>query len=109
MTSKITLGLAALALGLSGAVQAQVAATEQHVDTNGGLHTTTAIDTPAGTTEVHRVDRPDGTAAVTKHEVNENGDFRTSHHEVGSPVVHVCHTKYHSHGDRYVHCTRHYH
>ena len=110
MTSKLALGLAAaVAFGLAGVAQAQDTAAEQHVDTNGALHTTVTTETPVDSTTVHRIDRPDGTTHIVKHEEDVAGNVRTTHHEVGSISYHTCHTKYHTHGDRYIHCTTHHH
>lgn len=109
MTSKIVRALVALTFAAAGVAHAQETTVEQHVGPAGGLHTTRTTVTPNGVNQVHRIDRPDGTTHIVHHQENANGDFRTVRHQVGSHSYHACHTKYHSHGGRYVHCTTHHH
>jgi hypothetical protein len=97
MTSKLVIGLASSvlafgALGAGGGALAQVTSTTtQHMDANGGVHTTTTNSAPGGTKTIHTVDHPDGTRTVSRTSTDAAGDSRTVKHDVGSHAYKVCH------------------
>ncbi|MBO0749236.1 MAG: hypothetical protein J2O44_02240 [Porphyrobacter sp.] len=75
MKRLLTIGLAALALGLGGGAAAQqTTMSRSHVTPNGGVQTTTRTVGPNGSATTRTVERPNGERTVVRSRTDVRGD-----------------------------------
>ncbi|HSQ96367.1 MAG TPA: hypothetical protein VLM18_09795 [Croceibacterium sp.] len=98
MKRLITIGMAALMLGIGGVAAAQTSTmTNSHMNPNGSVHTTTRTETPVGTATTRTVDRADGTRVV-RTRVRESDSVGMHHgHHYGWSHNRVCTTHWRHH------------